>query len=79
METKLTDFTEEEIIYALIQIQEGIDQAINAVAKHQFIGTDPEHERVKFWENQIEKGMKWKVQLMTAQTVVKDQETINQN
>lgn len=77
--TQLTDFTEQEIAFALVQIQEGVDQAINAVAKHRFIGTDPEHYQVKFWENQIEMGLKWKVQLTMALQIVKDRETINLN
>lgn len=78
MKALLTDFTYEELTFALIQVNEGIAVATHALARNLELYGES-HERSEFWQKQIDMGLTWKVQLMTAQTVVKDQETVNQN
>lgn len=78
MKALLTDFTYEEIAFALIQVNEGIAVATHALAKNQELYGE-KNERCEFWQKQIDMGLTWKIQLMTAQTVVKDRETVTAN
>ena len=79
METKLTDFSLEEIAFALVAIKEAQNQAIHHLAMHEVLGTNPEHDTVKFWESQRDMSITWIVQLETAKGIVRENETVNSN
>lgn len=79
MNTLLTDFTTEELAFAIIAIKEAKEEATHHLATHEVIGTNPEHHTVKFWEKQADMAITWQVQLETALAIVKGRETINAN
>ena len=75
----LTDFTADQLAFAIVAIQESKSQAVHMLAKHEVIGTDPTHDSVKFWEKQADMAIQWEVQLRTALNLVSAKETINAN
>lgn len=77
--TRLSEFSIEEIAFALVAIKEAQHQAIHHLAMHEVLGTNPEHDTVKFWESQRDMSITWIVQLETAKGIVISNETVNAN
>jgi hypothetical protein len=76
---KLTDFTADQLIFCIVAINEMKDAAKHSLAKHQSIGTDPQHEQVKFWEGQLDNALTWEIQLVTAKNIVLERELVTAN
>ena len=77
--TNLTDFTADQLAFAIVAIGEQKEMAIHHLAKHEIIGTDPSHDSVKFWEKQADMAIQWEVQLRTALNIVTAREVITAN
>jgi hypothetical protein len=59
----INELTFDELFFAYLAIKNEQEQAIDMLAQHQFIGTDPQHKQVKFWEKQVEISIQWMVHL----------------
>lgn len=77
--TLLIDFNADELAFAIVAIKESRETAIHMLAKHEVIGTDPEHESVRFWEKQQHMACLWETQLYMALAQRKAFDTINAN
>lgn len=78
MNTKLTDFTSEELTVVIIEMTEAWEGSIyNHTKAVQVYG--PDHDRTKYFEKRTEILQNFLVQLRTANVMVVNQEKVNQN
>lgn len=79
METKLTDFTTEQLDFAILAMVEAKENASHMITKLAIAGVPMDHERIQFWEKQSDMGVLWHTQLANARLIVRNEETINAN
>jgi hypothetical protein len=79
MEIKLSDFTIDQLAFAVVAIKEAQEMAIHAIAQHEVQGTNPEHPSIKFWNNQAEMSVTWLAHLKYAISVKHQETTVTSN
>lgn len=75
----LTEFTAEQLAEMIFAMEDRKEKTLDILAKHKYLGTEPESDDVKFWEVKLESITICIVQLRTAFSIVKDLETVTDN
>lgn len=78
METKLTDFTSEELTVLILEVTEQWEKAIEMRVRAASVWGE-NHERVAFWAKREDILQRWLVQLRSAQMIVMHREIIQSN
>jgi hypothetical protein len=76
---KMTDFSLEQLEFAYVAMKEALETATHALIRHELMGSDPEHDKVKFWVNQKENAELWMTQIYAARAEVKRQQLPSSN